>query len=290
MKTFVKNIISSALCAVLLATAPFCANAVSADDNFSTGSSFNDFNNSYRIVGRDIIPEKHARMYTYGALNTGGYKIGIKFEDSEYNYDKTVYFDVKKSYVQTEFPNYSCKVFKYVEKNTGGSWGSAPSLRMLNKNEEYRKIRVKLGEYSDYFNSDGTHTENGHKYNFKAQENGYFSMLTIHSGAAITAVTPDKNGFVEFYSSKRIGAYVYFSTEIFTGNTSGGVVRQEIKDFTVGDADTDGKVTVTDATIIQKYLVDLAEFNDAVTVNADVNDDGVVDIKDATMIQSAISV
>ena len=52
----------------------------------------------------------------------------------------------------------------------------------------------------------------------------------------------------------------------------------------LGDVDGDGKVTIVDATYIQRYLVDIKmdSLNEAA---ADVDGDGVVTIVDATLIQ-----
>lgn len=52
-----------------------------------------------------------------------------------------------------------------------------------------------------------------------------------------------------------------------------------------GDVDLDNHITIKDASLIQKYLVEITEFNKFQQYCADVNDDGGVTIKDATMIQ-----
>ena len=52
-----------------------------------------------------------------------------------------------------------------------------------------------------------------------------------------------------------------------------------------GDADFDGVVTILDATAIQRYLVDLREFNDDQKAAADTDGSGDVSIMDATRIQ-----
>ena len=58
--------------------------------------------------------------------------------------------------------------------------------------------------------------------------------------------------------------------------------------FVRGDADTDGKVSVIDATAIQKVRASMQvdPFNE---VAADVDDDGIVSVLDATFIQKALA-
>lgn len=55
-----------------------------------------------------------------------------------------------------------------------------------------------------------------------------------------------------------------------------------------GDVDMDGDVTISDATEIQKYLVELVTFTDEQFLAADVNNDGEVNITDARLIQQYI--
>lgn len=57
----------------------------------------------------------------------------------------------------------------------------------------------------------------------------------------------------------------------------------------LGDIDNDGKIRVTDATVIQKYLSDQIELSDGQIRLADVNKDGAVTVTDATLIQKYIA-
>ncbi len=59
----------------------------------------------------------------------------------------------------------------------------------------------------------------------------------------------------------------------------------EVSPTIIGDVDGDGYVTIHDATLLQYYLAELADINDAQKFVADVDDDGYVTIHDATMIQ-----
>ena len=55
--------------------------------------------------------------------------------------------------------------------------------------------------------------------------------------------------------------------------------------FLIGDINQDGNVDIKDATLIQKYLANIVDFNDEQLAVADTNGDGSVSIADATQIQ-----
>lgn len=57
----------------------------------------------------------------------------------------------------------------------------------------------------------------------------------------------------------------------------------------IGDVDMDGKVTVADATLVQKYVTDHLAFTDQQFTAADVDKNGVLTVKDATLIQKFVA-
>lgn len=57
----------------------------------------------------------------------------------------------------------------------------------------------------------------------------------------------------------------------------------------MGDVDLDGKVNISDATLIQKYLVDLVPLSDNALSLADFNKDNYINIGDVTLIQKYIA-
>lgn len=57
----------------------------------------------------------------------------------------------------------------------------------------------------------------------------------------------------------------------------------------LGDVDLNGRVTITDATDVQKYLSDMITFTEIKKLNADVTQDGKVNINDATQIQKLLA-
>ncbi len=65
--------------------------------------------------------------------------------------------------------------------------------------------------------------------------------------------------------------------------------QDPLNDFYVGDVDLDGKVTIKDATMIQKALADILTLSYESETLADVDRDGKITIKDATAIQKYLA-
>jgi len=63
----------------------------------------------------------------------------------------------------------------------------------------------------------------------------------------------------------------------------------ELITYIIGDADVDGRITVKDATIIQKHVAKLLTLNDVQLILADANADENVSVKDATQIQKFVA-
>ena len=59
--------------------------------------------------------------------------------------------------------------------------------------------------------------------------------------------------------------------------------------FSAGDADGDGKITIRDATVIQKYLAKIIKLTDIQINAADIGKNGYVSIKEATIIQKYLA-
>ena len=166
---------------------------------------------------------------------------------------------------------------------------------------EYRKARVKLSQYDYYFNEDGSRTGffDGHDYYFKGTEvvgdHKFMSTLMIVSGGCVTFVTPDKDGFVEFYVSSKFGQWTSFSTDYYVSGynskgeyvftNGGGNSGTPFGEFTKGVVDGGGFVTIYDATDIQRNIAKSLPFTKMQTYRADVNNDGVITVMDATLIQ-----
>ena len=57
----------------------------------------------------------------------------------------------------------------------------------------------------------------------------------------------------------------------------------------VGDVNADGKITVTDATRVQKYVAKFSDFTLLEFTLADADDDSTITVKDATAIQRHVA-
>ncbi len=89
------------------------------------------------------------------------------------------------------------------------------------------------------------------------------------------------------YSTYSLTDVMDFYKDYLSDDIGGTFVIKAIgtKSNFIGDANLDGKLTITDATSIQRYLALLDEFNDEQKLNADFDDDGIVSVFDATLIQ-----
>lgn len=65
-------------------------------------------------------------------------------------------------------------------------------------------------------------------------------------------------------------------------------IKDTSAELKVGDVDGDGDVSVSDATLIQKYICHVVALDDDALICADMNKDGMINIKDATAIQKFI--
>ena len=91
--------------------------------------------------------------------------------------------------------------------------GNEPEITVSSNPTEYTKVRIKLSDYDEKFNDDGTmpsyvgdEVHGGHKYKFGDEVvEGNFEFgaaLLIVSGSVINAPIPDENGYVEIYVDK----------------------------------------------------------------------------------------
>ena len=73
-----------------------------------------------------------------------------------------------------------------------------------------------------------------------------------------------------------------------TVKVSSADVTQNVEIFPIGDVNSDGDISVVDATLVQKYIVGLEKLTDLQKKSAEVNGDGEISVVDATLIQKYI--
>lgn len=74
----------------------------------------------------------------------------------------------------------------------------------------------------------------------------------------------------------------------YTVKVSSADVAQNVEIFPIGDVNSDGDISVVDATLVQKYIVGLEKLTDLQKKSAEVNGDGEISVVDATLIQKYI--
>lgn len=198
---------------------------------------------------------------------------------------------------------------------SSGGGGSDGTYRSYAKTGgTYRKVRVKLStflnnEYESIYASDGSVTETDSTYgthtfrfgdvDITADGSRYYSGMCVRSGAAITAVTPNSNGEIEFSLNTAIGSGGYVCTGFNTiykhpdGRTSyiggGGSSGSSLHGLEFGDADSSGFVNISDATKIQNAISGKTTLDSLQQFVSDVNFDSRIDVKDVSAIQKYLA-
>ncbi len=291
-----KKIISLALCAVMLLTSALIP--VSAVEEHPEIEAVGD------VV---YVPANKILKSAYNLENETNYEYFVYFVDAENseNEVKIDFYDCFKEDKYVDVDTCEYKMYKGYRSSRAGY-----SKVSFNEGAYYQKIRIKVSDfYSEGYSMkkyDGElvydtkyyFTENGDYY-YYSREKGEFNFnftntkdvqesgMYVISGSAITAVKPDENGMIEFYAQKEISSLPYLS----------GVASEKsgVSTFTVhfgdrltlgiGNVNLDKSVSVSDATLIQKYCSSLEDLSDTQKFLADVNGDGNVNIIDSTEIQ-----
>lgn len=157
------------------------------------------------------------------------------------------------------------------------------------KNIETIDFTMDGGE--DFVSVSWTKIPSAVKYEFSAtDEQG--NVNNIESSETNIEWNPDNEGSFLF-KDIRIQVKAYDSSGALIGESP--VEVYEIFDILAdwwgeyGDADFDGKITIKDATVIQKHLAGIVEFSNAAIHFADVVGDSILNIKDATAIQKYLA-
>ena len=257
-------------------------------------------------LGQNTQQDGVLTLYNYNV--SADTKAAIKIEDSN---GKETTYNFADFYNHPQTYNLGKGIFSsstWVTMGSGGGGGSAPSINLENSGGKYEYVKIKLSDFSSYFNTDGSHTEKenyvgNHKYKFREEEadangNRFTSVLLIYSGGAVNHVVPDKDGMVKIYISTKPGDSVRYATTFnhiihHDGSVSygggGGTSGSYIGGLSIGDADMNGYMSISDVTAVQRYSAKMEDFNSAQIRCGDLNGDGDVNIVDATLIQKALA-
>lgn len=289
-----KKVLTIALVVLLAALSVTASSAATVGDDSAVSAA-----TTYERIKGLSIGKGKMLFYTYNldSDTTASYYLEnvtkntqtvIKFKDF-YNSQKTISISTTDTY----------KPLMGVRGYGGGG-----TFTYGNTAGKYDVIKIKLSDFSDYFNKDGSHTQyceavdGKFKYTFRHQVvNGVddlYSGLFFESGGAVTCATPDSEGKVEIVVSKNPAHSVRFSTDYgyvirSKGGASigsgGGKNRGYLPGLRIGDVTSNDYVDVNDVSSIQSYLANMSSLNKLQRRSADLNRDGKITIEDVTILQ-----
>lgn len=95
-----------------------------------------------------------------------------------------------------------------------------------------------------------------------------------------------ENSFITFLDSGKYSVRIISDNNVVSDSMDFEI---EYKDQLIGDVNSDGIVSIADATELQKHLTNIIDFDDEQLAVADTNGDGSVSIADATQIQKYLA-
>ena len=298
MKNIIKKLTAIAMCGVLTVGSVLMTGAVSEDENHK----------DFEVTGTtQKISNNQLFVTTTGYTENTDKNFGAKFRTTnEKDYD--IWFkDCINSPRFLNLPKGE-KFVKYMMTQGHGYFGNVQTFYQFDKTGgEYVKMKIKLSDFSRLFNENGTMTAelrdgsykdfdftyedfgtDGNGVNCYAESGAYAT-----SGGAVTSFAPDKDGYAEIYVSRQLGVDTKVMSYRYCRLKDGahcdyGRIGDTLVGLTCGDTDLSGYISVTDATLVQKYVVGIEVFDKLQLFNSDVNHDGEINVVDATLIQKYI--
>ena len=298
MKNIIKKITAIAMCGVLTVGSVLMTGAVSEDENHK----------DFEVTGTtQKISNNQLFVTTTGYTENTDKNFGAKFRTTnEKDYD--IWF--KDCINAPRFLNLPKgeKFVKYMMTQGHGYFGNVQTFYQFDKTGgEYVKVKINLSDFSRLFNENGTMTaelrDGSYKdfdftyEDFGTDSNGVNcyaeSGVYATSGGAVTSFAPDKDGYAEIYVSRQLGVDTKVMSYRYCRLKDGahcdyGRIGDTLVGLTCGDTDLSGYISVTDATLVQKYVVGIEDFDKLQLFNSDVNHDGEISVVDATLIQKHI--
>lgn len=284
-----KKIISITLCIIFILLGTITANAA---ETFSGVISQKPY---FELVGEKVyVPNNTILKYAYNIPSDYQYYLQLRNRKDSSNTIDIKFTDCNKGTKLVSGVNAEYEIFSY-NSNSGGSTCNPHSYN--DTGAYYQRVKVKLSDFCKYFNEDGSHTytieriNDTHNYDF-TDGTTYKSGLIITSGAAMTAVIPNRDGTAEFYiklSAGKSDVEFYTTLSAYFEPTTYGTSSNEASLYLgMGNVNLDYCLDINDATDIQKTLVNNGNANKLYRFLADVNGDGVASILDATALQKAL--
>lgn len=299
MKSIIKKITTTVLCGILATGSALSANAALNDEE--THKDFEITDVTQKIGNNQIF------VATTGYTDKTAKDYGIKFiatDNKEYNVFFKDCIDSPKIVNLPKGENFA----SYMVTGGHGWFGdSVANNNFDNAGGEYVKVRIKLSDFSNYFNENGTITSKLSDGSYRDFDYTYedfgvgsdrvhkyaSSCAYATSGAAITSFVPDKDGYVEIYISRHIGVKTCVMTYtycILEGRVrcEEGKINLRLNGLSCGDTDLNGHISVADATLVQKHIANIDSLDELQLFNADVNHYGDISVVDATLIQKYV--
>ncbi len=276
-----KIIISITLCLIML-----LLSLISTSATTETKSTI-----QISILDTAKINNNILRVYNCG---DGIYdKLNVILVDRQTDKETSIQLPKSGACIDTYFPSEAGYLLKIQMNGLTKTYGR--DVCFNNTGGNYKKIRIKLSDFSYYFNEDGTHTitlfDDTHTYNF-TDEGEYKSYLAMVCGSIISLTTPDENGYSTFWASANIGDNITFTTNYqierpFTTIGGGGVYCKDLSGTMIGDLNKDSSISIKDATYMQKHLASIEKRldDDHFLFIGDTNNDCIVNISDVTNLQ-----
>ena len=298
MKNIIKKITAIAMCGVLTVGSVLMTGAVSEDENhkdFEVTGTTQKISNNQRFVT------------TTGYTENTDKNFGVKFRTTdEKDYD-TWFKDCINSPRFFNLPKGE-KFVKYMMTQGHGYFGNVQTFYQFDKTGgEYVKLKIKLSDFSRLFNENGTMTAELRDGSYKDFDFTYEDFGTdsngvncyaesgayATSGGAVTSFAPDKDGYAEIYVSRQLGVDTKVMSYRYCRLKDGahcdyGRIGDTLVGLTCGDTDLSGYISVADATLVQKYVAGIEDFDKLQLFNSDVDHDGEINVVDATLIQKYI--
>lgn len=231
--------------------------------------------NSYNIeLGEGTFT---AVLQTYNAIQDYHECKSITFTTnvSSYSPIKTV---VSKGHIYELYDKpTSWETAKLVCENKGGH------LATITSSEEQMIIEslIRYGKRT-FYNVGATNLENINEWKWVTGESMSYTNWAIGEPNNVANI----ERYLSVFNNENYLAQWNDTTNASTSGVSNGFICEY--DGLACDVDLDGLVSVTDATLLQKYVVGIATLTDDQKLLADCNGDGVINVRDATYIQKTI--
>ena len=171
----------------------------------------------------------------------------------------------------------SWETAKLVCENKGGH------LATITSSEEQKVIEslIRYGKRT-FYNVGATNLENINEWKWVTGESMSYTNWAIGEPNNVANI----ERYLSVFNNENYLAQWNDTTNASTSGVSNGFICEY--DGLACDVDLDGLVSVTDATLLQKYVVGIATLTDDQKLLVDCNGDGAIDVRDATYIQKTI--